>query len=370
MITWSWSEKTHKPNKERQSESSRNFLKVLVDPPEPASVDIVAVHGLNPLHEKLHAEATWTAGGKLWLKDFLPKRVPGARIMLFGYNSNVAFQTPSSGVREQAKNLLNLLEEARSTDPNRPLIFICHSLGGIIVKRAIAYSHHNKTYEMIGKSTFGVAFFATPHNGDNIAEIGQVAAKIACSVLGSPEDNLLSALERGSVFLDAVTDDFRQFLQDFQILSFYETLPIGHFGIVVDRHSAVLGLPGTREKQIPLDADHRNICKFKSEDLRYYHVEDNIVKMINNALSFQCRPITRTSFPEGNTSTYEGEYNTSLQAGYYNSCKTDGDYNKTYQFGDGNISSQVGNGNTTTQIGAGNVARHGEMFRHLGRRNF
>ena len=73
----------------------------------------MAVHGLNPLNKQCHAEATWTARDKLWLRDFLPARVPSARIFLFGYNSNVAFQTASSGVREQAENLLDRLEKFR-----------------------------------------------------------------------------------------------------------------------------------------------------------------------------------------------------------------------------------------------------------------
>ena len=112
----------------------------------------MAVHGLNPLDKRCHAEATWTVGDKMWLRDFLPERIPEARILLFGYNSNVAFQTASSGVREQAENLLNQLEKVRvvcmprlhrfpyayhslQEEPDRSLIFICHSLGGILVKR-------------------------------------------------------------------------------------------------------------------------------------------------------------------------------------------------------------------------------------------
>lgn len=75
---------------------------------------IVAVHGLDPLGRKLHAEATWTAGNALWLRDFLPQRIPNARILLFNYNANVAFQTSTAGVLEQAESLLNQLEFARA----------------------------------------------------------------------------------------------------------------------------------------------------------------------------------------------------------------------------------------------------------------
>jgi hypothetical protein len=97
----------------------------------------VAVHGLNPVNKTFHAEATLTANNKkMWLSDFLPKRLPGARILLFGYNSNVAFETSTAGIDEQAVNLLDRLTARRKqVSPQRRIIFIAHSLGGIVVKR-------------------------------------------------------------------------------------------------------------------------------------------------------------------------------------------------------------------------------------------
>ena len=71
------------------------------------------MHGLNPTNREFHAEATWSKGDKLWLRDFLPEKLPKARVLLFGYNSNVAFETSSAGVREQAENLLNRLKAKR-----------------------------------------------------------------------------------------------------------------------------------------------------------------------------------------------------------------------------------------------------------------
>ncbi|KAI1765268.1 hypothetical protein GGR53DRAFT_490515 [Hypoxylon sp. FL1150] len=375
MVFWNFrkSEKAYRIDKKPQIESSRNFLKVLVDPPEP-SVDIIAVHGLNPLDKQLHAEATWTAGEKLWLRDFLPKQVPHARILLFGYNSNVALQASTAGVTEQAENLLNQVETVRSTDPNRPLMFICHSLGGIIVKRALVHSNNDKTYNAIRQATFGIAFFGTPHKGGNHADVGDVAAKIARAILGSPSNNFMSAL-KGSSAMNDTTRDFRQLLEEFQFLTFYETRPLDYFGIIVSQDSAILGLPGTREKQIPLDADHRQICKFSSEeDPRYRQVADNISKMVSDACSPQtCSSPGEPSSDEdeyhfdeekssydGNESNILGLLNATVQVGNGNWSTTKGDKNETQQFGNRNRSVQNGTGNQTIQL-----ATDSELWRFM-----
>ncbi|KAI0121807.1 hypothetical protein F4814DRAFT_406604 [Daldinia grandis] len=347
MKTW------HRSRSLKPSDIPGNFLKILVDPLEP-TIDIVAVHGLNPLDKALHAELTWTAGDRMWLKDFLPKRVPNARILLFGYNANVAFQTAAAGVREQAENLLNQLEAARATYNDRPLMFICHSLGGIIVKRALVHSSVDRTYEMIGKSTFGIAFFGTPHKGGNNAGIGDVAARIARSLLRNPSNSFMSAIREGSLFLDTIADDFRQLLESFQILTFYETKPLGAFGIVVSPSSAILGLPGTRETRIAMDTDHRNICKFECEsDPRYQQVADNIVKMINDATSPQRHPVPIEPEPKGNRSICQGRGNVTFQAGHGNQSFAHGDTNSTQQWGNRNQSEQDGDGNKTMQITMG-----------------
>lgn len=78
------------------------------------SHSIVAVHGLNPRNAVEHAESTWTASnGSMWLKDFLPQKLKTARVLLFGYNSNVAFETSTSGISDHAVNLLNRLKLTR-----------------------------------------------------------------------------------------------------------------------------------------------------------------------------------------------------------------------------------------------------------------
>jgi hypothetical protein len=82
---------------------------------------------------------TWTAeNGKLWLRDFLPSQLPSARIMSFGYNSDTALSKAVTDIDDVASMLLSRLNLQRQLEEERkrPIVFISHSLGGIVVKKA------------------------------------------------------------------------------------------------------------------------------------------------------------------------------------------------------------------------------------------
>jgi hypothetical protein len=71
-----------------------------------------------------------------WPRDLLPKQYPEARIMTWGYYTVVThgLSKPAnkSNIFGDAKDLLYSLDRERAE--SRPLIFVCHSLGGILVK--------------------------------------------------------------------------------------------------------------------------------------------------------------------------------------------------------------------------------------------
>jgi len=97
---------------------------------------IVAVHGLGG-----DWEGTWTDTSgptkKLWLRDFLPETFPNARVMSYGYDATYALSSAVSDISSAAASLIDSLYGERQEDyeTRRPIIFVAHSLGGIVVKK-------------------------------------------------------------------------------------------------------------------------------------------------------------------------------------------------------------------------------------------
>lgn len=71
----------------------------------------------------------------MWLRDALPKDIPTARIMTYGYNSIIANSTSMQNLEDLATSFRDSLLPLVRSDTLRPIIFIGHSLGGLIVKQ-------------------------------------------------------------------------------------------------------------------------------------------------------------------------------------------------------------------------------------------
>ena len=128
------------------------------------------VHGLNPKGDLNHARQTWThENGTFWPATLLPQLLPTARILLFAYNSSVLSNASNVPVAGHAQSLLNDIHNKRSEaqEVHRPLIFVSHSLGGVLVKQALIEARLNQRYRCVKASTYGLVFFATPHAGGN-----------------------------------------------------------------------------------------------------------------------------------------------------------------------------------------------------------
>ena len=65
-------------------------------------VDFIAVHGLGG-----HRRKTWTnAKGEIWLQQWLPEAIPGARVYTFGYDAKPYLSNSKLGIHDFARSLL------------------------------------------------------------------------------------------------------------------------------------------------------------------------------------------------------------------------------------------------------------------------
>jgi triacylglycerol esterase/lipase EstA (alpha/beta hydrolase family) len=184
---------------------------------------------LNPLskNDADHAWDTWRTPpgpkGRLWLRDDLPQYLPEARIFLYEYNSTAVFGRDKDNFIGKANELLEAVRIKRREAPDRPILFLGHSLGGLLIKQALINAHNNPKYQPIKDATTGLAFFATPHNGGDwkLLSLGSVVAKIAVATGFQQGDDILETLKSGSIFSDIMHELWRQQLMKYDIISFW-----------------------------------------------------------------------------------------------------------------------------------------------------
>lgn len=214
-------------------------------------VDIVAIHGLNgtPFGTWMHENKTF------WLKDLLAKDVRGARIFTYKYPSHVLFSKSKATTEEYAKSLLVNLKDNRNGvgQDRRPIIFIAHSLGGIVCKQALIIANQDPTFALLLKCTEGIIFFGTPHRGARTSadigvfffDIAQAALSVSGTrlLLGGTRNDLVRNLRANSPDLRRIIESFRHVLGKMQIVSVYETEDQVPLGRLVRFHFIILRIP-------------------------------------------------------------------------------------------------------------------------------
>ncbi|KAL4807865.1 hypothetical protein BDV18DRAFT_136296 [Aspergillus unguis] len=275
------------------------FLEEVFTPSEAPLIDFVFVHGLNPHARNDHPFRTWThENGTFWPRDYLPRDIPNTRVFVYGYNSTVtdARTMSTASIKDHADTLLNLLDMERNEQmaARAPkIIWICHSLGGLVVKQALLNAHEDRKYTSIRTDTCGLVFFGTPHRGGRGVELGKIAANVAKFISkGHAKNDLLQSLEENSLFTRQMSSRFKQQLEDYQVISFVEgkevflggTGPASISHLVVDEESAILGLPGQRETRLKLDADHSQMCKVSSRGAMYKLIKGNIKQIADQVI--------------------------------------------------------------------------------------
>ncbi|KAF4946137.1 hypothetical protein FGADI_11415 [Fusarium gaditjirri] len=251
----------------------------------PPKIDIVAVHGLCPptKGETRHAFDTWRTPsgqkGRLWLQQDLPDHIPDSRIFLYQYNTTAAYGQGLDDFRSKADNLLEVIGIERGDCPDRPVLLLGHSMGGLLIKQALVNAHTNPGYSAIKDATTGIVFLGTPHDPAT-GELGEVAAAIAKDLGHETEVPLVESLQAGSIFSEL--ESWKHQVLQYDTVSFW-----GSSDTMVSRKSVSLGLPGDVAKIIELDASHRGLCKFGNTDKDQHNLKivvENIKRLYDIAI--------------------------------------------------------------------------------------
>lgn len=205
-------------------------LKVLNPDETDPAVDLIAVHGLGALPDK-----TWidSESNTNWLKDFLPKDLPKTRVLRFGYDSQwLGRNAIRVSIKTIADKLLHALRAQRRSCVSRPIIFIAHCFGGLIVEKALVQAQQmRKTWGLIIDHTVGVAFLGTPHRGSDVATTGPLSQAAIYALIAQyselrAEPGVLNALDSQHNELQEVSAAFVNILKDngsaIQIMCFFE----------------------------------------------------------------------------------------------------------------------------------------------------
>ena len=191
------------------------------------SHSVIAICGIDG-----HAYGSWQSKESpypMWLRHFLPKDFPSCRIMTWGYSGKLA-RLDHAIIYDYAREFLEGLKRIRTGEArDRPIIFLAHSFGGIVLVRALLQAERSGISDQdlasLLESLLGIMFFAVPHGGMDLEDMSQITGSA-----DHPRVALLNHLRNNSEQLDAQREAFRDFLYHRQsrstsckVISFFET---------------------------------------------------------------------------------------------------------------------------------------------------
>jgi hypothetical protein len=226
--------------------------------------DLVFVHGLDgdarqTWHPKDKPAAFWPA----WLGEDFPE----LGIWSLDYDvSSSAWKGHSMPLVDRATNVMDLLE--LDDIGQRPVAFICHSLGGLLIKQVLRLASDSRKPRLhaIAAHTQLMVFLSTPHSGADMANWIDYIGKLLRATVSVEE------LQAHHPRLLELNKWYRDHVSELGVETFVycEKLPTAGV-LVVNQTTADPGIPGV--DVVPLDEDHISICKLTEKNQVYRRVQ-------------------------------------------------------------------------------------------------
>lgn len=138
--------------------------------------DIIFIHGL-----KGGVFKTWRQSDTMresldytecWPKSWLPEDFKNTRIFAIHYDSflsswNIACFDNEFTIKDRSLQLIDELSEAGIG--SKPIIWITHSMGGLLVKHMLTHIYNEGSTNPLLNNTKGIVFYSVPHRGSEMA---------------------------------------------------------------------------------------------------------------------------------------------------------------------------------------------------------
>lgn len=227
-----------------------------------------------------------------WAMDWLQEKFPEIRVLGLNYTSTLSdwysknhgcgCKITQGNIESRANEFLDHLAAAGVGEGGRPVVFVGHSMGGLIVKSIVTQAMDSERAEerAVGDSTKAIVFLGTPHRGTPVAKLKQLS-----SMLLSPSVEVRE-MEENSSALQKLHEKFLHTVKVFghrlEVVSIAEGNPMVFTPFklsyeVVTERSAKIEV-GDYYK---LADDHLGICKPSSKQSFLYR---RLIATISRAL--------------------------------------------------------------------------------------
>ena len=190
--------------------------------------------------------------------------------------------------------------EMAHINTNRPIVFVCHSMGGLIIKQMLV--HLDEIKSQLLDNTKAIVFLSTPHLGSNLAS---KAKNLSFALFPSTDLIELSSkntylVDLNKKFLNLMKSKLKDKLQ---IISMCENLPtwigvtIPRSQIVVDKESADIGVG---EFCFVENKNHLDICKPDDKNCVIYSRVKSVIYNLIEEENLKCEKCKLDAMAERN----------------------------------------------------------------------